>query len=54
VIAVFIATIFAGLSGQLRAPAALATEKYSSVGLAVERRLGGFTEGVWTVSIRDK
>jgi hypothetical protein len=35
-IAAFIFNILAGLSGQLRAPAALATGKYSPVGLAVE------------------
>jgi hypothetical protein len=51
--AVFI-DIFAGLSGQLRAPAALATGKYSPVGLAVERRLRTSTVAVWTVSLRDK
>jgi hypothetical protein len=50
----FIFNILAGLSGQLRAPAALATGKYSPVGLVVERGLSESTEGVWTFSIRDK
>jgi hypothetical protein len=36
---VFIVNIFAGLSGQLRASAALATRKYYPVGLAFERQL---------------
>jgi hypothetical protein len=40
----FIFNILAGLSGQLRATADLATGKYSPVGLAVERRLSGSTE----------
>jgi hypothetical protein len=35
-IAAFIFNIFAGLSGQLRDPAALDTGKYSPIGLAVE------------------
>jgi hypothetical protein len=52
-IAEFIFNIFAGLSGQLRAPAALATGKYSPVSLAVERWLSGSTQAVWTLSRRD-
>jgi hypothetical protein len=42
-VAVFIFNILVGLSGQLRAPAALATGKYSPVDLSCERRLCGFT-----------
>jgi hypothetical protein len=49
-IAAFIVNIFAGLSGQLHPPAALATGKYSTAGLAVERGLCVFTEMVWTLS----
>jgi hypothetical protein len=43
-----------GLSGQLRAPAGLATGKYSPVCLTVERWQGASTETVWTLSVRDK
>ena len=43
-IAAFIFNILAELSGQLRAP----------VDLALERRLSGSTEAVWTFSRRDK
>ena len=53
-IAVFIFKILVGLSGQLRAPANLATRKYSPVSLAVERRLSGSPEAVWTICRRDK
>ena len=52
-IAVFIFNILDVLSGQLRAPAALATGKYPPVGLAVERGLHGSIEAVWTCSRRD-
>jgi hypothetical protein len=48
-IAVFISNILVGLSGQFRAPATLAIGKYSPVDLAVERRLYGYTEAVWTL-----
>ena len=52
--AVFIFNILVGLSGQLRSPANLAIGKYSSVGLAAERRLSGFPGAVWTLSRRDR
>jgi len=42
-IAVFIFNILAGLCGHLCVPAALATGKYSAVGLAVERQLNRST-----------
>jgi hypothetical protein len=51
---VFIFNILVGLSDQLRAPATLATGKYSPVGLAIERRLSGSPEAVWRLSSRDK
>ena len=53
-IAPFIFYILVVLSVQLRAPANLATEKYSPVALAVERRLSGSTEAVWMFCERDK
>jgi uncharacterized membrane protein YuzA (DUF378 family) len=53
-IGLFIFNIIAGLSGQLRAPATLATRKYSPVGLAVDKWLSGPTEAVWAQSTRDK
>ena len=51
-IAVFIFNILVGLRGQLRAPATLATGKYSLVVLAIESWLSGSTEAVWTSSRR--
>ena len=53
-IAVFIFNILVGLSGQLRAPATLATGKYSPVGLAVEGRLCVCPQAVWMFSRRNK
>ena len=53
-IAVFSFNILVGLSGQLCAPATLATEKCCPVGLAVERWLSGSTEAVWTLSRSDE
>jgi hypothetical protein len=53
-IAVFIFNILAGLCGQLHVPAALATGKVYPVGLAVERRIIGSGEWVWTLSGRGK
>jgi hypothetical protein len=46
VLALFIFNSLVLLSGQLRAPAALATGKYSPVDLSGERRLCGFTGGL--------
>jgi hypothetical protein len=53
-VAVFIFKILVVLNGQLRAPAALSIGNYSPVGLAVERRISGSTETVWTLSRIDK
>jgi hypothetical protein len=52
--AVFVFKILVVLSSQFRAPTALSIGNYSPVGLAVERRINGFTEAVWTLSRRDK
>jgi len=48
--AIFIFIIFVGRSGQLCAPAGLATGKYIPVGLAYERSICGTIEAVWTCS----
>ena len=53
-IAVFIFNLLEGMSSQLCAPAALAAGKYPLVGLAVERRLRGSIQAVWTCSRRGK
>ena len=53
-IAVFIFNILDGMCSQLCAPAALAAGKYRLVGLAVEKRLRGSIQAVWTCSRRDK
>jgi hypothetical protein len=53
-IVVFIFKILVVLNGQLRAPAALSTGNYSPVDLAVERRISGSTETVWTLSRIEK
>jgi hypothetical protein len=53
-IAAFIFKILVGLSVHLRAPATLASGKYYPVDVVVERRLSWSTDGVWTLSGRDK
>ena len=52
--AVFVINILTTLSGQLRAPAALTTGKYSSVSIAVESSLNGSIEALCKCSRRDK